>query len=51
MLDMELKPNDAARQMAEEGLNQLSAELEAGRSEALKNYLSAMRRFHRYPLQ
>jgi antirestriction protein ArdC len=45
---MEPKPNNTASQMAEEALNQLSVELEAGRSEALKNYLSAMSRFHRY---
>jgi len=40
--------DDKVRQIAEEALNRLSAELEAGKSEALKNYLAAMGRFHRY---
>jgi hypothetical protein len=40
--------DDKVRKMAEEALNQLSAELEAGRSEKLNQYLSAMGRFHRY---
>src|ERR1043166_2942793 len=40
--------DDKARKIAEEALNRLSAELEAGRSQALKNYLAAMGRFHRY---
>src|SRR6202049_5226143 len=40
--------DDKVRQMAEEALNRLSAELEAGKSETLKNYLAAMARFHRY---
>lgn len=40
--------NDRARKTAEEALNRLSAELEAGKSEALKNYLAAMSRFRRY---
>jgi antirestriction protein ArdC len=40
--------DDKVRQMAEEALNRLSAALEAGRSEALKQYLGAMGRFHRY---
>src|ERR1700693_515003 len=40
--------DDKIRQMAEEALNRLSAELEAGKSETLKNYLAAMGRFHRY---
>jgi hypothetical protein len=34
--------------MAEAALNRLSAELEAGRSETLKNYLAALGKFHRY---
>jgi len=45
---MEGNPNDRARKTAEEALNRLSAELEAGKSEALKNYLAAMSRFRRY---
>src|ERR1700692_4759048 len=40
--------DDKVRKMAEEALNRLSAELEAGRSEALNQYLGAMGRFHRY---
>lgn len=40
--------DEKVRKVAEEALNRLSAELEAGRSEALKNYLAAMGRFHRY---
>jgi hypothetical protein len=40
--------NDKARRVAEEALNRLSAELEAGRSEGLKSYLAAMSRFRRY---
>ncbi len=40
--------DDKARKMAEEALDRLSAALEAGRSEALKQYLGAMGRFHRY---
>lgn len=46
--NVEMKPNDRARQMAEEALKQLTTELEAGRSESLKDYLAAMGRFHRY---
>ena len=45
---MEPNANDKARKVAEEALNRLSADLEAGRSEGLKNYLSAMSRFRRY---
>ena len=40
--------DDKVRQIAEEALNRLSAELEAGKSATLKNYLGAMGRFHRY---
>jgi antirestriction protein ArdC len=40
--------DDKARKIADEALNRLSAELEAGRSQALRNYLSTMGRFHRY---
>jgi len=42
------KPNDKARQIAEEALGKLAAELEQGRSEALRSYLAAMGRFRRY---
>ena len=45
---MEGNANDRARKTAEEALNRLSAELEAGKSEALKSYLAAMSRFRRY---
>jgi antirestriction protein ArdC len=41
---------DQVRKAAEDALNRLSAELEAGKSEALKNYLGAMGRFRRYSL-
>jgi hypothetical protein len=40
--------DDKARKIAEEALQRLSAELEACRSETLKNYLGAIGRFHRY---
>ncbi len=40
--------DDKAKKAAEEALQRLMAELERGHSEALKNYLSAMGRFHRY---
>jgi hypothetical protein len=40
--------DDKVKKLAEEALNRLSAELEAGKSETLKNYLAAMGRFHRY---
>jgi hypothetical protein len=40
--------DDKVRKLAEEALNRLSADLEAGKSESLKNYLAAMSRFHRY---
>ena len=39
---------DKARQIAEEATEHLAAELEAGRSEVLREYLAAMGRFHRY---
>jgi antirestriction protein ArdC len=42
------KPNDRARQIAEEALGKLATELQQGRSEALKSYLAAMGRFRRY---
>jgi hypothetical protein len=45
---MDRNPNEKARQLAEEALSRLSAELEQGRSEALMNYLAAMGRFRRY---
>src|SRR5437016_14300585 len=40
--------DDKVRKLAEEALNRLSADLEAGKSESLNKYLSAMGRFHRY---
>jgi len=45
---MEPNANDKARKVAEEALKRLSDELEAGRSDGLKNYLAAMSRFRRY---
>ena len=39
---------DNIRKKAEDALNQLAGELEAGKSEALQNYLATMGRFHRY---
>lgn len=39
---------DKARKVAEEALTRLSAELEAGKSEALRSYLTAMSRFRQY---
>src|SRR5579863_5472087 len=45
---MEPSSNDKAKKIAEEALKRLSTELEAGRSEGLKNYLAAMSRFRRY---
>jgi len=39
---------DNVRKMAEDALNRLAGELEAGKSEALQNYLATMGRFHRY---
>ena len=40
--------DEKARRLAEDALSRLSAELEAGRSDALKTYLATMGRFHRY---
>jgi hypothetical protein len=40
--------NNKVQKIAEEALDRLAAELEAGRSEALTNYLAAMGKFHRY---
>jgi antirestriction protein ArdC len=40
--------SNEAKKLAEEALDKLSAALEAGHSEALKAYLGAMGRFHRY---
>src|ERR1035438_10541686 len=42
--------DEKLRKMTEDALGRLSAELDAGHSEAMKNYLSAMGRFHRYSL-
>lgn len=40
--------DEKIRKVAEEALARLSSELEAGKSENLKQYLEAMGRFHRY---
>ena len=40
--------DDRARKLAEDAFNRLAAELDAGKSEAFKNYLAAMGRFHGY---
>ena len=40
--------DDRARKLAEDAFNRLAAELDAGKSQAFKNYLAAMGRFHRY---
>lgn len=40
--------SDRAKKIAEEALTRLSDELQAGKSEALQNYLGAMSRFRRY---
>ena len=40
--------DERIRKFAEEALARLSSELEAGKSENLKQYLAAMGRFHRY---
>ncbi len=41
---------EQAKRMVDEGLEQLSAALEQGHSEALQEYLGTMARFHRYSL-
>jgi hypothetical protein len=40
--------DDRVRKLAEDALNHLTTELEAGKSAALQNYLATMGRFHRY---
>src|SRR3974390_2035750 len=40
--------DERARKLAEDAFNRLAAELDAGKSEAFRNYLAAMGRFHRY---
>jgi antirestriction protein ArdC len=40
--------DDRVRKLAEESLNRLASELEAGKSDALQNYLNTMGRFHNY---
>ena len=40
--------DEKVRKVAEEAFNRLAAELEAGKSAALQNYLATMGRFHRY---
>ena len=39
---------EQAKQLSEEALNRLATALDAGQSDALKNYLSVMSRFHKY---
>jgi antirestriction protein ArdC len=48
LIGVERNPNERTRKLAEETLSRLSGELEAGHSEALRNYLTSMGRFHRY---
>src|SRR5712691_7222214 len=40
--------NDRIVKKAEDAINQLAAELAAGKSETLQNYLNTMGRFHNY---
>src|SRR5229473_8122188 len=40
--------DDRVRKLAEDAINRLATELEAGKSEALQNYLNTMGRFHNY---
>ena len=40
--------NTEAKQLSEDALDRLMAALEQGQSDALKNYLAVMSRFHRY---
>jgi hypothetical protein len=40
--------DDRVRKLAEDALNHLASELEAGKSAALQNYLATMGRFHHY---
>src|SRR6516164_7680502 len=40
--------DDRVQKLAEDAFSQLVAELEKGKSEAFKNYLAAMGRFHHY---
>ena len=39
---------EQAKQLSEDALDRLMAALEAGQSDALKNYLAVMSRFHKY---
>lgn len=41
---------EKVRKMVDQALDNLAAALEAGKSEQLKKYLTAMGRFHRYSL-
>jgi antirestriction protein ArdC len=43
--------DEKVRKLAEDALNRLAAELAAGKSDALKNYLDTMSRFHHYSLR
>jgi hypothetical protein len=40
--------DDRVRKLADDAINRLAAELEAGKSEAMRNYLNTMGRFHNY---
>jgi hypothetical protein len=40
--------DERARKLAEDVFNRLAAELDAGKSDAFKNYLAAMGRFHHW---
>lgn len=41
-------PRDEVQTLAQEAVARLSADLKAGRSQTLKDYLAAMGRFHKY---
>jgi RNA polymerase sigma factor (sigma-70 family) len=45
---MDRYPNETARKIAEKALSHVTGDLEAGRSDALLNYLTAMSRFRGY---
>ena len=39
---------EQAKQLSEKALNRLTTAIDAGQSDALKNYLEVMSRFHEY---
>lgn len=45
-----MQKTDQAKQMVEQGLAQLAEALEQGQSQALRDYLNTMARFHRYSI-